>query len=840
MNKQRFTDKQNLVHFANDFIRRRYGISIFVLLGCFFLTYLSIITPLYMNIKGDIWTIAIIAAVALIILAIIMSFSLYRLNDFIMATEFQNAIFADAAKADTEFVVIFKEDGHIVYADNGFNKYFAPQIKQGLTGINALLDSKGLSKGDKKKLINAMHSRCASKINFVYDDENYITKMDVVVEPLTDFCKKKNFNVSIKPSNRPKGFFVLKAFKPKSINNEIFNNFASAVYAVNNKDELIYFNKYFAELLGYNDEELNLKHQKLSQLIFKDEKGTRTFFTKNAKLLHTVDNLIVKNNDEDCAYHIVIELPKENIDNFQLWHIIDHSPIASALINKNGDIEKTNLSFKKIFIMNNNKETDNIFNYLHSNNIDEVKNLISYIGSEENIESQNVKYIEVNATANNSAKTLILYINKIIINEQGNIIVYIIDITEQKNLEVNFVHSQKMQAIGQLSGGIAHDFNNLLTAMTGFCDLLLLRHPPGDGSFANIMQIKQNANRASNLVRQLLAFSRKQVLQPKILNVTNVITEIADLLRRLIGEDIELKIEHGKDLSLIKVDQGQLEQVIINLAVNARDAMINGGNLTIVTQNIVINDINSIDSTWVSPVEGENIEDGEYVLIKVADTGEGIASNIITKVFEPFFSTKALGAGTGLGLSTVYGIIKQTGGEIYLTSSDKGTIFYMLFKAYNENNDDSQDTDILTTIDGDKEEIYNQINMEDLTGEGTILLVEDEVPVRIFASNALQNKGYKILEADNGSSALEIIDKEQGNIDLIITDIIMPELNGPEFIKQIVNEYPNIKIIFISGYAEDYFDDIYPNNRKINFLPKPFTLKDLAYKVKTTMIEGNI
>ncbi len=253
----------------------------------------------------------------------------------------------------------------------------------------------------------------------------------------------------------------------------------------------------------------------------------------------------------------------------------------------------------------------------------------------------------------------------------GGLILHFIDTTEQKSLEAQFAQSQKMQAVGQLAGGVAHDFNNLLTAMIGFCDLLLLRFRPGDPSFADIMQIKQNANRAANLVRQLLAFSRQQSLQPRILNITDVLAELSHLLRRLIGENIELKVVHGRDLGLVKVDQGQLEQVIINLAVNARDAMAAGGTLTIRTANVAFD----------APLRRghEVIAPGGYVQIEVRDTGIGIPKENLERIFEPFFSTKEVGSGTGLGLSTVYGIVKQTGGFIAVESAPaQGAAFVIL------------------------------------------------------------------------------------------------------------------------------------------------------------------
>jgi two-component system cell cycle sensor histidine kinase/response regulator CckA len=408
------------------------------------------------------------------------------------------------------------------------------------------------------------------------------------------------------------------------------------------------------------------------------------------------------------------------------------------------------------------------------------------------------------------------------------LMLHMIDQTEQKNLEMRFTHSQKMHAVGQLAGGVAHDFNNLLTAMIGFCDLLLMRHPAGDPSFADIMQIKQNANRAANLVRQLLAFSRKQTLQPKVLDLSDVLAELSNLIRRLIGENIQLRMVHGRELGHVKADQGQLEQVIINLAVNARDAMKDGGLLTIRTSNLSVRDAKSLDPSLISPTEDEQITPGEYVLVEVDDTGTGIPREIVKNIFEPFFSTKEVGSGTGLGLSTCYGIVKQTGGYIYVKTTDgAGTSFQLYFPRHKEAHS-------ATAADAPEEP-----KATDLTGKATILLVEDETPVRIFAARALRNKGYEVIEADNGDTAIAAFSEHQGEIDLIISDVVMPGMNGPKMIKSLELQAPermkNMKIVFISGYAEDAFIDTFGPERAFNFLPKPFTLKQLAGKIKEVL-----
>jgi len=395
-------------------------------------------------------------------------------------------------------------------------------------------------------------------------------------------------------------------------------------------------------------------------------------------------------------------------------------------------------------------------------------------------------------------------------------IAHFIDATEQKRLEVQFAQSQRMQAVGLLAGGIAHDFNNLLTAMIGFCDLLLLRHRPGDQSFADIMQIKQNANRAANLVRQLLAFSRQQTLQPRVLSLTDVLAELSHLLRRLIGENIELTMVHGRDLWPVRADHGQLEQVIINLAVNARDAMPGGGRLSIRTANVETEEPMQRGADVMPP--------GPYVLIEIADTGSGIPAEIQDRIFEPFFSTKAVGSGTGLGLSTVYGIVRQTGGYIFFDSqAGKGTVFRLYLPQYARTAEISPHAE------------HAEDQPRDLTGIGTILLVEDEDAVRLFSARALRNKGYRVLEARSGDAAIEIVNEHLNEIDLVISDVVMPRMDGPTLVAEIRNRRPDMRVIFISGYAEDAFRKRIDSEAEAHFLLKPFTLKQLAAKVKEAL-----
>lgn len=410
----------------------------------------------------------------------------------------------------------------------------------------------------------------------------------------------------------------------------------------------------------------------------------------------------------------------------------------------------------------------------------------------------------------------------------NQVIISLIDNTKQKDLEINFAHSQKMQAIGQLAGGIAHDFNNLLTAMIGFCDLLLIKHPAGDPSFPELMQIKQNTVRAMNLIKQLLAFSRKQVLQIKFLNVNDIILGISDLIKRLIGENIELKMNYGRDIGAIKVDKGQLEQVIINLAINARDAMINGGLIDIKTYDCeIFNGKLPIQNDYqIYHGDDDKITDDHYIVIEIADNGSGISSEHADKIFEPFFSTKEIGSGTGLGLAMVYGIIKQTNGHIYFTSKEnKGTKFYIFLKKHDHQEELNQNYQ--------EPESENNQYYTDLTGDHTILLVEDEEPVRLFAITALENKGYKVYTAKSGDDALRIVKTIEEKIDLMITDVIMPGINGYKLTEILSANYKDLKVLFISGYTKDnIINELKATNKNYEFLSKPFTLKQLTLMVK--------
>src|SRR5215470_15874552 len=407
-------------------------------------------------------------------------------------------------------------------------------------------------------------------------------------------------------------------------------------------------------------------------------------------------------------------------------------------------------------------------------------------------------------------------------------IVYAIERTEQRALEAQFAQSQKMQAVGQLAGGIAHDFNNVLSAIMMATDFLLNAHRPTDPSFQDIMHIKQNANRAASLVRQLLAFSRKQTLRPQVIDLGEALSDLTVLLRRLIGENVTLDVPQVRDLWPVKADVGQFEQVIINLAVNARDAMPLGGKLTLRTSNVSVDDVQH---------RHKDMPADDYVLVEVEDTGSGIAPEIIDKIFDPFYTTKDVGKGTGLGLSTVYGIVKQTGGFIYVDSEvGKGTIFRIFLPRYVPSADEVEAPQLPeTTASASAAAGEMHAAATDLTGRGTILLVEDEEGLRALNARGLQSRGYTVIEAGNGIEALQEMEKRGGEVDIVVSDVVMPEMDGLALMKELKKRKPEIKIIFVSGYAEDAFDKNLPDQTQFNFLPKPFTLKQLVRVVKETM-----
>jgi PAS domain S-box-containing protein len=383
------------------------------------------------------------------------------------------------------------------------------------------------------------------------------------------------------------------------------------------------------------------------------------------------------------------------------------------------------------------------------------------------------------------------------------------DVTERRLLEEQLRQAQKMEAVGRLAGGVAHDFNNLLTVIKGYSELMLEELDCADPLRTEVDEIKKAADRAASLTRQLLAFSRQQVLAPKVLDLNSVVQNMDKLLRRLLGEDVVLSSVLGADLGRVKADPGQIEQVIMNLAVNARDAMPNGGKLTIESANVELDESYTREHVAVKP--------GRYVMIAVSDTGTGMPDKVRARIFEPFFTTKDVGKGTGLGLSTVYGIVKQSGGYVWVYSE---VGIGSTFKVY------------LPRVDAPID--AKSMSRQPIThpGHETVLLVEDEDGVRALMRQVLQKHGYNVLEAPDGSAALLVCERHEGKIDLLLTDVVLEEMSGREIAERLLRMRPDMKVLYVSGYADDAIVQHGVLMAGAAFLQKPFTTEALARKIR--------
>jgi two-component system cell cycle sensor histidine kinase/response regulator CckA len=607
-------------------------------------------------------------------------------------------------------------------------------------------------------------------------------------------------------------------------------------FSVDEHGHFVFANATFIRWIGYSQEELETSvvlHDLLSpapensapydikpaggvrQIVethFK-AKGGREFLASITQTVVHEENGKVRTRaviNDLTAEKTIRQALKDSESRFERF--FEEAPLGIAIINRDGVVVDCNPILAKLL----ERDIQSVEDKAYSEMIDkadwkDARSIITRISHGEVINDP----LEIRLWVNSSQSALPCQLFARQFSEGSHIALHFIDVSRQKNLESQFIQSQKMQAVGQLAGGIAHDFNNLLTAIIGFCDLLLLRHKPGDPSFSDIQQIKQNSNRAANLVRQLLAFSRQQTLRPQVQDITDILTEVSHLLRRLIGVNIELKLSHGTELGLVKVDGGQMEQVLVNMAVNARDAMPDGGTLTITTRGYH----NSTSHTF-----GEDVMPiGRWVAIDVTDTGTGIPPDVMSRIFEPFFTTKDVGKGTGLGLATVHGIIRQTGGYLGVESEvGHGTTFSIYLPEANP------EEAVQNSVQAQPEE-----SEADLTGVARILLVEDEDAVRVFSTRALTNKGYEVVTAEHGEAGWTVFQEQTKPFDLLITDVMMPGMDGPTLAKKIREASPSLKIIFVSGYSEEKLKDTLGDN--VYFLAKPFTLKQLASKVKEVL-----
>ncbi len=647
------------------------------------------------------------------------------------------------------------------------------------------------------------------------------------------------------------------------------------LYIINQNQEIEYVNHALSHLLGESREKINGQNIKNffatnSDIPFNlpHWNGTTFFRVPEGQVAETfVFQDRFKDKDEIKARGVVVsnlpgdEETKNNLDNAmdKISWLFNFAPVGILFVTPSGQIKDCNTRAHG-FIVNNNNQIDiseqSIFEYIAEEDQVNLKKSFEEISQNKS----RLCCLDVHLKNNNDDKIATIYVNPMKKFYTGNdaetngFVIYMIDATKQKSLEVQFAQAQKMQAVGQLAGGVAHDFNNLLTAMIGFCDLLLQRHGVGDPSFADLIQIKQNANRAAGLVRQLLAFSRKQPLKPKLIDVTENFTELSTMLKRILGEKITLKFHHGTDLGYIRVDPVQFSQVIINLAVNAKDAMKGNGSLSISTRTEAMSDPYHFGSDIVKP--------GEFVVIDVKDTGCGIPKENLNRIFEPFFSTKqnVVGSGTGLGLAMVYGIVRQTEGFIKVESIiNKGTTFSIHLPRFESNIE--QENKLLPpqrealTKDGTpilkvQEKISSPVSLNEKMIFGLnlstidrreytaakeasatrILFVEDEDSVRTFGVRALKKKGYDVTGCNSAENALECLEGNT-NFDLLITDMVMPGKSGAELANEISNRIPGIKIILASGYSEEITKRELSNSENFEFMAKPYSLGDLTAKV---------
>ncbi len=839
----RFLDNKVFTKEAKDFIDREHGVQLWWVVSAFMVAFALIVASLAAT--DNIFSIIAVIFFVLVSLSSVISALIIRDRNLVGAAELQSAIFSGAVKLSTDFCMIVRYDGVIIYIDPAYNKKLLGDNTEKYPDVSILHKNGFITKAEKTRLLSSLAKGKIDNFDIKLPDNiGEVKPVAFSLQPIniskSDIAERK-VTLSVKPMGRPSGYFLLKTEKTSDkfdISSEMELSVGTYFFT---KNDDFGVSKILEESLGYEEDELVSLNTKFTDLFYDEEEAKNLLTAKkdyqsvtalrnkngSTNRVFITQKVVKENNIIEERRGMVIHFPDNRNDkgekNKNIPDLVENTPIATLIMDTEGNIVRYNNAFSIMIEKANIKEEPNLLDIITGDGKDEVRKILKAIAASKEIDSKPLD-IKIKGDSDTTAS---LYINGIF-DKYGRlkgIISHLIDTTELKNLELRFVHSQKMQAVGQLAGGIAHDFNNLLTAMMGFCDLLLMRHPAGDQSFADIMQIKQNSNRAANLVRQLLAFSRKQTLQPKIINITDALADLSNLIGRLIGENIDLEMIHGRDIGKVKVDQGQLEQVIINLAVNARDAMAEGGKLNIKTSNIVIDDKHKLSRSLMPPAEDEIIENGEYVLIEVSDTGCGIPKEKVGKIFEPFYSTKEIGSGTGLGLSTVYGIVKQTDGYIYVSSKvGKGTKFSIFLPKHSEEEFKAQELDSSSANE--------KPGITDLTGKGTILLVEDETPVRIFSNSALTSKGYVVLEAENADVALKIVKDKGSEIDVIITDVVMPGMSGPDMIKQISQEYPKIKVIFISGYGEDAFVESFGEERKFNFLSKPYSLKQLAIKVK--------
>ncbi len=502
--------------------------------------------------------------------------------------------------------------------------------------------------------------------------------------------------------------------------------------------------------------------------------------------------------------------------------LYETAPLPMALVRSDGVIEASNGALATLFGQSNAAVMrDQLFTaHIAEPDRRDVARLIREAGERDDGSAS----LDVAMKQSGVAQIQVLPVASAADGKPGLVALHVTDLTNLRTFEMQSLQAQKMDAVNKLASGVAHDFNNLLTAISGFAELLLLRHKAGDPSFADLQQIRQTSIRGTRLVRHLLAFSRQQTLTPRVSEVSDIIADMSEMLKRILSERVVLAHDFGSGLWPVRVDQGQFDNMMLNLGVNARDAMPEGGTLTLRARNVT--------ATECAKFNYPLLVAADYVLIEVADTGCGIPPEIITKIFEPFFTTKEQGKGTGLGLASIYGFVKQSGGFIFPESEvGKGTTFRIFLPRYVPSAEPEKAEDRLEK----PAEVEKVVRPRDLTGAGTILLVEDEDSVRLFAARVLEKKGYEVLKASCGEEALEILNTPGRTVDLMLTDVVMPGMHGPELANIVRASHAGMPIIFMSGYADGDFRKTAETEDDMHFLPKPFNLNELAAKVKDVL-----
>ena len=693
---------------------------------------------------------------------------------------------------------------------------------------------------------------------FIY--EGGLEASEKIIGPLIYADKK--VCISLINIKYPEDYKFIKIYEQNYLksNTELSSQLAMGYYELDKYGFILEINEYFARILGISNAELQSGQIPLKNFInlsdsmdmlYPDPKNPdavrnnwQGFITFNSKFKEKIPVFIMHkalHNEYNDVSKIIgyamkiqdatLATKSSGVEKGWLdysWRsFFEDSPYPAAILDKKAKVIRINNAFNDLLPTS---YVDRSFAEIFV--LDDQQAIKEHISDLLNKKAQ-IKPLK-NLQVNDINRILDIDMGKIL-DVSGDVfgfLVRVADLTQQKELEVNLSHSQRMQTIGHLVGSVAHDFNNLLTAIAGFCDLLLMRHNVGDPSFMHIMQIKQSSDRASNLVRRLLAFSRKQTLKLQVVELNELFSDFFNVIQRLIGNDVTFTQHISPDIWTVKIDPVQMEQVVLNLAVNAHQAMPKGGKLTIKVHNVNLAENDPFIQGYIAPA-GEGLPPpGEYVALEVEDTGLGIPPELMQKIFEPFFTTKNEKSGTGLGLSTVYGIIHQSEGYVYVKSKvGFGTTFLIYLKHYQATSEEIKELQ-KQLIATENEENADQ---QDLSGKGTIVLVEDEESVRLFAKNVLVSKGYNVIEFPSAKHALESIKEYINLVDLIVSDVVMPEMTGPTMVTEIKKIKPDIKVIFISGFGEEAFTEEYGKERNFNFIAKPFSLKQLVIKVKEVL-----